>query len=169
MLGILVGVVLTLMLVAFVVILVLRLKYQTNKTKNNGRANNRKQNQQQQTNKKRERTKANNPTSAIPDDKDAEEYYCMSLRDDKVENKSDLQVSKGNANVRHNIMIKGSSKDRQGNSTIGHELNPDVVPNRHKAQIIGHINHQKHHSSGKKVILIFKDKIFYFLHIPTRN
>ena len=83
-LGILVGVVLTLMLVAFVVILVLRLKYQTNKTKNNDRANNRKQNQQNNKNKQ-ERTKANNTASAIPNDKDAEEYYCMSLAD---ENKS---------------------------------------------------------------------------------
>ena len=77
------------MLVAFVVILVLRLKYQTNKTKNNDRANNRKQNQHQQNNKnKQERTKANNTVSAIPNDKDAEEYYCMSLVD---RNKNDAQ------------------------------------------------------------------------------
>ena len=154
MLGILVGVVLTLMLVAFVVILVLRLKYQTNKTKNNDRANNRKQNQHQQNNKnKQERTKANNTNSAIPDDKDAEEYYCMSLRDDKVGNKSDMHVSKGNVNVRHNVMIKCPTKNRQGNSTISSELNPDVIPNRQKAQIISHINHQKHHSSGKNITL----------------
>ena len=152
-LGILVGVVLTLMLVAFVVILVLRLKYQTNKTKNNDRANNRKQNQHQQNNKnKQERTKANNTASAIPNDKDAEEYYCMSLADENVGNKRDTQQAsnKNNSNIRHGSLLKGSAKYRQQNSTIQNEINPDVIPNRHKAQVIGHINHQKHNSSGKK-------------------
>ena len=157
-LGILVGVVLTLMLVAFVVILVLRLKYQTNKTKNNDRANNRKQNQHQQNNKnKQERTKANNTASAIPNDKDAEEYYCMSLADG---NKSDTQrqVSyKNDANSKKAPLLN-SSKYRQGNVTVQQEINPDVIPNRHKAQVVGHLNQQKHNSSGKKNMFI-KEKI----------
>ena len=149
-LGILVGVVLTLMLVAFVVILVLRLKYQTNKTKNNDRANNRKQNQHQQNNKnKQERTKANNTVSAIPNDKDAEEYYCMSLVDG---NKNDAQgqVSYKNDSNSKRAPLLNSSKYRQGNVTVQQEINPDVIPNRHKAQVIGPINQQKHNSSGKK-------------------
>ena len=150
-LGILVGVVLTLMLVAFVVILVLRLKYQTNNTKNNDRANNRKQNQHQPNNKnKQERTKANNTTSTRPDDKDAEEYYCMSLADENVGNKSgELEASnKNNSNVKHGSLLKSTAKYRQPN--LQNDLNPDVIPNRHKAQVIGHMNHQKHNSSGKK-------------------
>ena len=154
-LGILVGVVLTLMLVAFVVILVLRLKYQTNKTKNNDRVNNRKQNQHQQNNKnKQERTKANNTTSAMPDDKDAEEYYCMSLADENVGNKSGTQETsnKNNSNMRHGSLLKGTTKYRQGNIPTPNELNPDVIPNRHKAQVMGHMNHQKNNSSGKNFL-----------------
>ena len=151
-LGILVGVVLTLMLVAFVVILVLRLKYQTNKAKNTDRANNRKQNQHQQNNKnKQERTKANNTTS-IPDDKDAEEYYCMSLANDNSGNKSDT-LSSSNKNIsnsrRQGAMQKSSSKHANGNQLISNELNPDVIPNRHKAQVVSQINHPKSNSSGK--------------------
>ena len=151
-LGILVGVVLTLMLVAFVVILVLRLKYQTNKAKNTDRANNRKQNQHQQNNKnKQERTKANNTTS-IPDDKDAEEYYCMSLANENSGNKSDT-LSSSNRNIsnsrRQGAMLKSSSKHANGNQLISNELNPDVIPNRHKAQVVSQINHPKSNSSGK--------------------
>ena len=151
-LGILVGVVLTLMLVAFVVILVLRLKYQTNKAKNTDRANNRKQNQHQQNNKnKQERTKANNTTS-IPDDKDAEEYYCMSLANENSGNKSDT-LSSSNKNIsnsrRQVAMLKSSSKHANENQLISNELNPDVIPNRHKAQVVSQINHPKSNSSGK--------------------
>ena len=152
-LGILVGVVLSLLLVAFVVILVLRLKYQTNKAKSNGRANNRKQNQRQPNNTKKDRTKANNLTSTTQDDKDAEDFYCMSLRDDKMENKSDMTSSSSNTAARHNALLHDSSKTRQGNLSMGSEINPDIIPNPHKAHIVGHINHQKQHSSGKKTLL----------------
>ena len=149
-LGILVGVVLTLMLVAFVVILVLRLKYQTNKAKNNGRGNTKRQHQQHPKNKRKGRTKANNP-SAIPNDKDAEEYYCMTLEDSKVETKNNRIVSKNIENVRLNSSLKATNKNRQENSVIGVELNPDVIPNRHKAQIVTQSNHQKHSSVGKTI------------------
>ena len=147
-LGILVGVVLTLMLVAFVVILVLRLKYQTNKTKNNDRANNRKQNQQNNKNKQ-ERTKANNTASAIPNDKDAEEYYCMSLADENKSDTTQRQVSYKNDTHLKKPQTFNSAKYRQGNVLVQQEINPDVIPNRHKAQVTGQLNQQKHNGSGK--------------------
>ena len=75
----------------------------------------------------------------------------MSLAEENVGNKSDTQTTNKNiVNVsRHGSMQKGVSKNRQGNLPISQdELNPDVIPNRHKAQVLGHMNHQKNNSSG---------------------
>ena len=164
-LGILVGVVLTLMLVAFVVILILRLKYQTHKTaKNNGRTNNRRQAQQhvsQNNGKKKEKTKANNNSKATPNEKDAEEYYCMTSSK-RVESPNNKNVGKSTATVVVLKDIESSTlNNRQGDTLKGttHSIinspllrdevtNPDVILNC-KYELENMQNHRPHNSIGK--------------------
>ena len=76
----------------------------------------------------------------------------MSLANENSGNKSDT-LSSSNKTIsnsrRQGAMLKSSSKNANGNQLISNELNPDVIPNRHKAQVVSQINHPKSNSSGK--------------------
>lgn len=104
MLGILIGVVVTLLLVAFVIMLILRIKYKTSKRNNH---------------ENRNAAAGNNPQTDLEDD---EEYFCLkpSERPMATLQRSQLRNVNGSGDSRH---LMGNPVDH-GDS----EHNPDIIP-----------------------------------------
>ena len=81
---------------------------------------------------------------------------------DRNKNDAQREVSYKNDSNSKRAPLLNSSKYIQGNVTVQQEINPDVIPNRHKAQVIGPLNQPKHNSSGKKDYKMYHENILRF-------
>jgi len=141
-LGILIGVVVTLLLVAFVIMLILRLKYKNTSTRN--------KQQQNQTMQRRGSNNSNNggcrSRKADPDD---EEYFCLRPTNTTVATEATMVASKPNvvatAAIRNHKVNGGPGGGHGGHhqpqrpTDIDHH-NPDVIPGGNSAGLLHHVS-----------------------------